>query len=143
MSGRILVPVRHAEDVKVVDYARLLAEGLGASITLLHVYEPPNAMIGIVPGATVEGEAAAERAIGAGVLARAAGALAAAGFARVESLLERAPRVADAILRHASDAELIVMGTHERHGIERLATTSTAVQVMRRAPCPVVTVHVP
>lgn len=139
----ILVPVRHAEDAKVIEYARVFAEGLGASLVLLHIYDPPNEMIGIVPGATVESEAQAERAIGLEVLDRAVAALAAAGFTRVTTRLERAARVTETILRHARHTDLIVMGTHERHGIERLMTTSTAVQIMRAAPCPVIIVHVP
>jgi nucleotide-binding universal stress UspA family protein len=46
------------------------------------------------------------------------------------------------ILRVAADtdADLIVMGTHGRTGLRRLLMGSVAEQVLRRAPCPVLTV---
>jgi nucleotide-binding universal stress UspA family protein len=48
---RILVPLDHsAGSNDVVEYACAVARGLGSTITLLHLYEPPNGMIGIVPG---------------------------------------------------------------------------------------------
>jgi nucleotide-binding universal stress UspA family protein len=52
---------------------------------------------------------------------------------------------ASEILREAQAArcDLIVMGTHGRMGIERLLLGSVAEEVMRNAPCPVVTVRTP
>lgn len=41
------------------------------------------------------------------------------------------------------DAELIVMGTHGRTGLMRLLMGSVAEAVVRRAPCPVLTVKQP
>lgn len=40
-------------------------------------------------------------------------------------------------------AELIVMGTHGRAGLNRLLMGSVAEQIVRRAPCPVLTVKLP
>jgi nucleotide-binding universal stress UspA family protein len=40
-------------------------------------------------------------------------------------------------------ADLIVMGTHGRTGLSRLLMGSVAEQVVRKAPCPVLTVKVP
>lgn len=49
---------------------------------------------------------------------------------------------ADAIIRAAEgEADLIVMGTHGRTGLERLFLGSVASEVIRRAPCPVLTMH--
>jgi nucleotide-binding universal stress UspA family protein len=42
-----------------------------------------------------------------------------------------------------TNADLIVMGTHGRTGLPRLLMGSVAEEVMRRAPCPVVTVKRP
>lgn len=52
---------------------------------------------------------------------------------------------ADEIVRYALDhaADLIVMGTHGREGVDRLFLGSVAETVVRRAPCPVLTVHHP
>jgi nucleotide-binding universal stress UspA family protein len=52
---------------------------------------------------------------------------------------------ASRILRLAEEvkADLIVMGTHGRRGLGRLLMGSVAEQVVRKAPCPVVTVKSP
>jgi len=49
------------------------------------------------------------------------------------------------IVRFADDEkmDMIVMGTYGRSGIERLIFGNTAERVVRRAPCPVLTVKVP
>lgn len=49
---------------------------------------------------------------------------------------------ATVIVRHAeaTACDLIVMGTHGRTGLGRMFLGSVAEQVMRRAPCPVLTV---
>lgn len=49
----------------------------------------------------------------------------------------------DALLGAAAEraAQLIVMGTHGRTGMERWALGSVAERVVRYAPCPVLTVH--
>jgi nucleotide-binding universal stress UspA family protein len=50
---------------------------------------------------------------------------------------------ADEIVSHAGEHEidLIVMGTHGREGIARAVIGSVAEKVVRRADCPVLTVH--
>jgi nucleotide-binding universal stress UspA family protein len=50
-----------------------------------------------------------------------------------------------AILQVAQEAacDLIVLGTHGRTGLRRLLLGSVAEQVVRKAPCPVLTVKVP
>ena len=44
---------------------------------------------------------------------------------------------------HETEADLIVMGTHGRLGLERLVLGSVAANVLRKAPCPVLTVSRP
>jgi nucleotide-binding universal stress UspA family protein len=57
----------------------------------------------------------------------------------------RASNVGDIILDAAREmgAALIVMGSHGRTGVGRLVLGSVAEHVLRRAPCPVVTVRSP
>jgi len=139
---RILVPLAHApSNARVLELAAMMANGIQASVTLLHVYDPPNAMVGIVPGATIEGETEAERAVGEVLLANAQNAMRRAGVAQVSSLLERAPSPHDSIVMHARAFDLIIMGTHGRRGFEHAVLGSVAEQVVRDAPCPVVTIH--
>lgn len=139
---RILVPLAHAaSNARVLELAATMANGIKATITLLHVYEPPNGMIGIVPGATVEGELEAERAVGEQLLASAQSTLKRAGVAQVTSLLEHAPSAHYAIVMHARTYDLIVMGTHGRRGLQHAVLGSVAEQVLRDAPCPVLTIH--
>ena len=54
-------------------------------------------------------------------------------------------RVADVIVRDAAKwkADVIVMGTHGRRGINRLMLGSDAETVLRNAPCPVLMVRSP
>lgn len=57
--------------------------------------------------------------------------------------LTAAGRPYEQILRVAEEqrADLIVIGVHGRHAIERALFGSTTTQIVRRAPCPVLTVH--
>ena len=144
---RILVPLDHSAGLElVVEYACVVAKAIGGSLTLMHVYEPPNEMVGIVPGGTtVMTEVAAEEKAGEGVLERATAIARAAGIATVDRILERAGPAHHAILAHARAGrfDLIVMGTHGRRGVSRLLLGSVAEQVLRSAPCPVLMVHLP
>ncbi len=58
-------------------------------------------------------------------------------------ILVRTERPAEAILEAAkeSNADLICMGTHGRSGLARFQLGNTAERILRRAPCPVLTVH--
>ena len=57
---------------------------------------------------------------------------------------DRSDTVAPTLLRMAKreDADLIVMGTHGRRGIQRAVYGSVAEEVLRTAPCPVFTARV-
>ncbi len=61
---------------------------------------------------------------------------------QVKSALVRAISAAGAILDYAAENEidLIAMGTHGRRGLRRLLLGSVAEEVVRLAPCPVLTV---
>ena len=64
--------------------------------------------------------------------------------ARVERQLgEGDPAVEILRAAQAVKADLIVMGTHGRTGLSRLLMGSVAEQIVRKAPCPVLTVRTP
>ena len=65
-----------------------------------------------------------------------------AGALRVNTLVQRGDAVTEIIRCATEDAyDLIVMGTHGRSGIARAVLGSVAEQVVRRAPCPVLTIR--
>jgi len=119
---RILLPIDDSPGTQAaIDYAVLLAVALRASITLAHIDEQPGAMVGIVPGASVDGDLAGERA----------------------ASQQRLNEIAVALAARDGKYDLIVMSTHARTGVSRLVVGSIAEEVLRHAPCPVLTVHLP
>ena len=58
-------------------------------------------------------------------------------------LLEGEPAAVIAETAEEAGADLIVMGTHGRTGLTRVIMGSVAEDVLRRAPCPVLTVRSP
>jgi nucleotide-binding universal stress UspA family protein len=121
-------------------YAWLLARELGARLIVLHVVPPPpvtihGEMIAFVPPEERDLDELRERL-------RAYQADTPA--VPVDHFLEEGDPAA-VILRVAktTPCDLIVMGTHGRTGLGRLLMGSVAEEVVRKAPCPVITVKVP
>jgi nucleotide-binding universal stress UspA family protein len=121
-------------------YACLLARELGARLIVLHVVPPPPV--------TIQGEMIAyappeERDL-EGLRERLRGYQADSPAVPVDHFLEEGDPAA-VILRVAktTPCDLIVMGTHGRTGLGRLLMGSVAEEVVRKAPCPVITVKVP
>jgi universal stress protein A len=142
---KILVPMDfspHAE--RAFSYATTLAQRFGASLGLVHVVEDPyvtgawsaEIFVPDVGGILEQLTAGAEQQLA--TLRQSAIAL---GLA-VETAV-RSGRPAQAILEHAKDGgfDLIVMGTHGRTGLSHVVMGSVAERVVRKAPCPVLTVH--
>ena len=67
------------------------------------------------------------------------------GDLRIKDVCVELGRPTDVILRVAEevDADLIIMGTHGRAGLRRLAMGSVAESVLRQADCPVLIVPSP
>jgi nucleotide-binding universal stress UspA family protein len=61
----------------------------------------------------------------------------------IHKLLSGDPAAAIAQVAESEGADLIVMGTHGRTGLTRLLMGSVAEAVVRKAPCPVLTVKQP
>jgi nucleotide-binding universal stress UspA family protein len=139
---RILVPVDFSDRSRVaLANAREIASALGARLDLLHVVEDPPPASFYEPGATpafvhrprpVDSSLERLRSFHEKV----PGPDVEAGFH------ERRGRPARRIAAFAADHEtdLIVIGTHGLTGVEHLLLGSVAEKVVRRAPCPVLTV---
>jgi len=143
--SRILVPVdfsTHSD--QALRYAASLARRLGASLELLHVVEDP-----FMAGAW-------SSEVYFPNVTELLDSMIADARRRLSDLKdvvapERVPistvvlkgRPAPAILEHAKGGhfDLVVMGTHGRTGLAHLFMGSVAEAVVRRAPCPVLTLR--
>ena len=145
MYARILVPIDDSPtSQRGLDEALRLAVSLGSSVRLLHVvdarlllvdfagYGPPQQLLDDwrTSGERLVAEASAQaRALGLKV----------DGDVRCDPGM----RVCDAILAESREcgAELIVMGTHGRRGLVRVALGSDAELVLRDSAVPVLLVR--
>jgi len=143
--SRILCPVDFSQSSDyslgyAVDFARMF----DAQLTLLHVVEvpflPSYAMAG-VPDLSLPLEQIEEGAR--------------TGLARLTEECRKKHQKVETELRTGSafmeiisyareiDADLIVMGTHGRTGLGHIIIGSVAEKVVRKAPCPVLTIRHP
>ncbi|MEO7110820.1 MAG: universal stress protein [Polyangiaceae bacterium] len=141
---KILVPIDFSPGSRpVVDHALALAKSLAGTVTLLHVFDAPTAMSGIVPGSDDGND---DRSARGNAQRRLESLIASVDprEVRLETDVQEGSPV-DTILTRAiaGKFDLIVMGTHGRTGIAHLLMGSVAEGVMRRAPCPVMTLNLP
>jgi len=145
MFSRILVPTDFSPPSDAaLEYARILAAKFGSSLEILHVVDDPTAASDYVP----DGFAPSTPGIRSALLDNARHRL-----DRLMNLVDRSRyhAHADAVLglpaasivdyANATGIGLIVMGTHGRTGLAHLLMGSVAEQVVRTAPCPVLTVR--
>lgn len=147
MYSRILVPLDGSPPSQHgFDEAMALAKQLGSSLQVLNVvdarllvaevsaYLPPDRLLD-------DWRAAGERLVSEAVENARSKGVPAEGAVRCDPGL----RVCDIIVKEAvaSGAELIVMGTHGRRGLRRLALGSDAELVLRESPVPVLLVRGP
>ena len=147
--SRILVPIDFSPSSRAaLEHATFLAGRLGASLEVLHVWEPPGYVgpdtLALLPVGTA-GQPGWEQT--RTEVAREVDRFLAKAPAQPRALSVRveAGEPSDVILHVASESgsDLIVMGTHGRTGLSRLLIGSVAEAVLRRATCPVLTVRVP
>jgi nucleotide-binding universal stress UspA family protein len=128
---------------RALEAARDLTKGLAdGELHVVHVIPPLRGPLGpgdFASGAEVELLQAIERA------SKELGEVCADAQKGIPARVQGHVRVGDAdreIVQLASDiaADLVVVGTHGRSGIERVLLGSVAEQVVRRAPCAVLTV---
>jgi nucleotide-binding universal stress UspA family protein len=142
--SKILVPLDFLpHSAEAVRRAMDLASRYSAEVVLVHVYQP--AEYPMLPGDIVYDEHQAER-VGAEARARIEAVrreVDPTGRRVSTRVVQGAP--ARTIVDLASDEsfDLIVMGTHGRTGMGRIVLGSIAEEVVRRAPCAVLTVKSP
>jgi nucleotide-binding universal stress UspA family protein len=143
--ARILVPVDFsAPSDRALRYATTLADRFGATIELLHVVEDPfvsgawNAEV-YVPNVA---ELLNRLIVTAREQLEESKALVADKGIGVDTTVITG-RPAQSIVDHAATErfDLIVLGTHGRTGLSHALLGSVAERVVRKAPCPVLTVR--
>ena len=118
------------------DLAIELAQRFGAKLTVVHACDVPVGAMRLVGIPTYDAGTAESAEFDRET------ALIAARYANVESTLVLGPP-ADEILTVADvrGVDLVVLGTHGRHGLARAVMGSVAESVVRRARVPVLTTH--
>jgi nucleotide-binding universal stress UspA family protein len=147
MYQRILVPLDGSETAR-----RGLKEAIGLAIEqkstlhLLHVINDFPMLVALTSTAGLEAAADKARLAGDAILAQAQAEVDASHVPCERALREVIEgRAADIIVREAKEArcDLIVMGTHGRGGVRRLALGSDADLVVRHSPVPILLVRHP
>jgi nucleotide-binding universal stress UspA family protein len=135
---QVLVPTDFGDaSVTALRYARAFAQAFGSSLHLLHVRD----------NAFMRAMVADPRDLGSARLHNLHQLLTDHDrcVLQARAVVEVSDNPAEAILEYARSAaiDFIVMGTHGRTGMDRALTGSVAEQVIRSAPCPVLTVRQP
>jgi len=118
---RILCPIDFSEfSESVLAYAAAFAKMFGSELTVLHVSEARQSI--------------------ADELQLLLAPLSSTGVTLHTRIADG--NTAAEIVRHAAehDVDLVVMGTHGRSGFDRLTLGSVAEKVLRKSPCPVLTI---
>ncbi|HMD74819.1 MAG TPA: universal stress protein [Steroidobacteraceae bacterium] len=145
MYKKILVPVDGSDTSALgLSEAVKLAKNQGSAIRLVHIVDEYVLDYAYSPGLYATNVIETMRTTGQSVLDKAAAAVKEAGVAVESVLLETiGGPAADLIVAQAKawPADLIVIGTHGRRGLRRLAMGSDAEQVLRSSPVPVLLVR--
>lgn len=145
MYQRILVPIDGSNtSLEGLTEALRLARAFQARIKLVHVASELSIDPATTPSVYYELTAEGVQASGQEALANAQALAKEQGVdVEVELIETTGARASDAIVALAQQwpADLIVMGTHGRRGVRRLALGSDAEMVLRSAPVPVLMVR--
>ena len=145
MFTRILVPTDFSPSSDAaLEYAKVLAAQFGASLHVLHVVDARFAAGPVASEAYIAESADAGTRVFEDARVRLSHRLTANDRIRYRAATEIVTGAgAQAIIDYATERgmDLIVMGTHGRSGLAHLLVGSVAEEVVRHAPCPVLTVR--
>jgi nucleotide-binding universal stress UspA family protein len=126
---------------RALSHAAVIGRWYGATITVLHVIPPVSATVPATPATSYP--ATVFTAADLGQIERELAAFAApTGPIASFRMLALLGSVTSEIVRIARElpADLIVMGTHGRSGFQRLMLGSATEEMLRKTPCPLLTV---
>ena len=140
----ILVPTDFSDtSAAALDYARALAQAFGSTLHLIHVVPDPYTRPGTIEayGPSLDGLLQQWKQQSEDHLR---GLLADADASRTTRAVLTGHAFVE-IVQYAKrqNADLIVMGTHGRGPVAHMLLGSVAEKVVRKAPCPVLTVRHP
>lgn len=146
---RILVPVDHSDHSRrAAEHAISLADQLGAKVTVLYVATPPGDYQPLerwLWGGQTDPDAVAKKVREAADKAFASfvAKLPSDARSKIETRMEMGTPPSKVIIDvlGAESFDLVVMGTHGHTGTKHVLLGSTTERVIRRAKCPVLTVH--
>ena len=142
---RILVPVDGSStSIAGLNEALRLAKNQKARIRLIHIVDERMIFSTAEAGMNIEPVIDSLKSGGKRILERAAKLAAARGVRAETDMVENAAsQVADVLVSRARRwrADLVVMGTHGRRGVNRLVLGSDAELVVRNSPVPVLLVR--
>jgi universal stress protein A len=142
MFKKILCPVDFSEYTPdILNYAAGLAKQFGAELHLLHVIPNLSYFSPYESFLTPDNLSAIERNIEAEVDDEYAKATKDLGLP-VRKVTRKGVAFVEIIdYIKAEEIDLVVMGTHGRSGVEHILIGSVAEKVVRKAPCPVLTIR--
>lgn len=141
----ILFPTDFSQGARAaMDYAVSLAQDYKAKLILLYVIQDISIAEWYIPSSISAADLVEDMQKSAEKEMEKWGAEAAAQVSVVDRLVTRGvPFVEIIATAKAKNADLIVIGTHGRTGIDHMLFGSTAEKVVRKSTCPVLTVRMP
>jgi len=137
---KILVPTDFSEgSEEALQYAAMMARVLKAHIGLIHVIQPYA--YGMTETFNVVDHYTTLKTIAEPMLEQAREQLHKNGLTVETELLSGVAHREILKAAHRTKADLIVMGTHGRSGVDHLLLGSVAEKVVRMSPCPVLTIR--